>query len=154
MVDNACGQCNACCRAFAIPDLKKAGEWCKHCDIGVGCRIYETRPAPCIDFECLWLASQRRMNGMERMKLALRPDKCKVMFSATTNPNVISAIPTYGANLESGLVKELINVIVKGGMSVAVGRYTDKEVRVHSPLGTKMVEMTEPDKNGMRWNKN
>jgi hypothetical protein len=153
MTDNTCGTCNACCRAFAIPDLKKAGEWCKHCHIGVSCRIYESRPEACSSFECLWLHSQRRDSPFERLSLNMRPDKCKVMFSATTNPNVISAIPTHGANLHSGPIKDLINLIVKSGMAVVVGRHTDKEHIFHSESGEKIIELTEADKDGMRWNK-
>jgi hypothetical protein len=153
MTDNSCGTCNACCKAFAIPELKKAGEWCKHCNIGVGCRIYENRPEACITFECLWLHSQR--NNIERDRLGphMRPDKCKVMFSATTNPNVISAIPTHGANVYSGPVKELIDLIVKNGMAVVVGRYTDTRHVLHSMSGEKIIELTEADEDGMRWSK-
>jgi hypothetical protein len=153
VTDNACGSCNACCRAFAIPDLKKAGEWCKHCNIGVGCRIYENRPEACVTFECLWLRSQKETVAKHRMAADMRPDKCKVMFSATTNPNVISAIPSHGANLESGRVKNLIDLIVKGGMAVAIGRYTDKEHILHSPYGVKTIQLSEADKDGMRWSK-
>lgn len=153
MTNNACGSCNACCKAFTIPDLKKAGEWCRHCDIGKACRIYETRPEPCVTFECLWLASQKRDSIKERMAPDMRPDKCKVMFCASTNPKVISAVPTHGANFESGRVRTLIDTLVKSGMAVVIGRHTDKRHILHSPLGVIDVEMTEPDEKGMRWNK-
>src|SRR5690348_13326370 len=51
-----CGTCTMCCKVFDIPSLAKPeGKWCKHCDIGKGCRIYDTRPDQCRQFVCLWL---------------------------------------------------------------------------------------------------
>jgi hypothetical protein len=29
--------------------------WCQHCEIGVGCKIYEDRPETCKNFICGWL---------------------------------------------------------------------------------------------------
>jgi hypothetical protein len=41
---------------FSITELKKpAGEWCAHCDIGVGCKIYPSRPQACVTFNCSYL---------------------------------------------------------------------------------------------------
>lgn len=36
---------------------KPRGTWCSHCDIGHGCRIYDTRPDECRDFYCAYLTS-------------------------------------------------------------------------------------------------
>lgn len=45
-----------CCKLFRIEELDKpVGEWCRHCDIGRGCRIYDTRPEPCQGFNCGYL---------------------------------------------------------------------------------------------------
>ena len=66
---NHCGTCTACCRVFAIPALNKpAGQWCQHCDIGVGCKIYNSRPQTCVEYECLWLQSQKRDDPREHMR--------------------------------------------------------------------------------------
>ena len=54
-----CGTCNLCCKLPAINEkdlVKPDYKWCNNCDIGVGCKIYKTRPAPCKDFLCLWKA--------------------------------------------------------------------------------------------------
>ncbi len=76
---NHCGECNFCCKLPDIAELAKpANQWCVNCDIGKGCRIYETRPAPCRDFECVWLESQREKRPLP---LELRPDRCKMMLS-------------------------------------------------------------------------
>lgn len=52
----SCGGCTACCRPFRIEALKKpANQWCQHCKVGTGCKVYETRPMACRGFACLWL---------------------------------------------------------------------------------------------------
>jgi hypothetical protein len=52
----SCEGCTLCCKIFGIPELAKPRhEWCGHCEIGKGCRIYETRPPSCREFECGWL---------------------------------------------------------------------------------------------------
>jgi hypothetical protein len=34
-----------CCKVLGITELQKpVGKWCPHCDIGKGCKIYESRP--------------------------------------------------------------------------------------------------------------
>ena len=48
-----CGSCNLCCKLVPVPALKKDGnEWCSHCDIGVGFKIYKDRPLDCKAFSC------------------------------------------------------------------------------------------------------
>jgi len=52
----SCDGCTMCCKIFAIPELPKPRhEWCTHCDIGKGCKIYATRPQTCRDFYCGYL---------------------------------------------------------------------------------------------------
>ena len=52
----SCEGCTLCCKIFGIPELEKPRHaWCAHCEIGKGCRIYETRPASCREFVCGWL---------------------------------------------------------------------------------------------------
>ena len=51
-----CGSCTLCCKVFEVPVLEKpAGSWCKHCQPGKGCGIWETRPDHCRAFYCLWM---------------------------------------------------------------------------------------------------
>jgi hypothetical protein len=39
-----------------VSDLSKPrGQWCQHCDIGVGCTIYADRPRLCAGFYCGYL---------------------------------------------------------------------------------------------------
>jgi hypothetical protein len=52
---NACGECTLCCKVMGVAELAKPeGAWCSHCDIGTGCKIYETRPGACRSFDCAW----------------------------------------------------------------------------------------------------
>ena len=53
MQTRECGDCNLCCK-LPSTDFKKDYEWCSNCEVGVGCKIYETRPQVCRDFSCLW----------------------------------------------------------------------------------------------------
>ena len=64
-----CGDCNLCCKLTSIDFMeprKPSYQWCKHCDIGVGCKIYKTRPQGCKDFLCLYLG------GLTNLK----PNRC------------------------------------------------------------------------------
>lgn len=77
----SCDSCTACCKVMKIAELDKpAHVWCKDCDIGRGCRSYDTRPESCRVYECLWLQTQR---GGKPLALALRPDKSKVVIGVT-----------------------------------------------------------------------
>lgn len=52
----SCGSCALCCKVYDNPEVGSvAGSWCQHCEIGRGCRIYETRPDECRAFYCLWM---------------------------------------------------------------------------------------------------
>jgi hypothetical protein len=71
-----CGSCVACCKILEInkPELQKARHvLCPH-NTGTGCGIYETRPAICRTWHCLW----RRI---EELPDFTRPDRIGVVFS-------------------------------------------------------------------------
>jgi hypothetical protein len=153
---NHCGSCTACCRVFAIAEMpeKKAGDWCTHCTIGKGCKIYEERPPTCFDFECLWLASQKRENPDERLAASLRPDRCKVVFAPSTNPNIMSATTMPGAKLawQKPDVLALIQKMTDAGMGVVCGAPASTERTMVDRNGPHTVYLTEPDEHGMQYN--
>lgn len=77
-----CGDCTLCCKLEKIPEIKKpAGKWCDyiHCN---GCTIYQKRPKPCVDFQCMWLkeeiASQYRPDILH-LYMVGSPDYVKVV---------------------------------------------------------------------------
>jgi uncharacterized protein len=59
---------------MAVDQIKKpAGQWCKHCSPGKGCKIYDARPQECRTFDCGWLLSD--------LPERFRPDRCHVIIS-------------------------------------------------------------------------
>ena len=143
-----------CCRVYAIPDLDKpAGKWCQHCAIGHGCEIYANRPKLCVDYECLWLQSQSRPDPRNRLPADLRPDRCKVVFSPTTDPTIMAAITMPGVSdaWRKGAARKLIEALTKGGVCVSVGPPASKRRVNVTSKGEREVEMSEPDENGMQW---
>ncbi len=55
-VGRTCGECNACCKPFKVPEVdKNDANWCKHCILGNGCAIYRDRPLACQLYACMWL---------------------------------------------------------------------------------------------------
>ncbi len=53
----SCAGCTMCCKLLSIEVLNKPRQrWCTHCDIGVGCKIYDERPEECRTFTCGYLA--------------------------------------------------------------------------------------------------
>lgn len=154
MSPNACGNCTACCRVFAIPEFdKKAGDWCKHCDVGKGCKIYEKRPYRCAEFQCVWL--QGKLKG-DLLPDALRPDRCKVVFSATTNPKIMTALTMPGRPdaWKSPTVMKFIEFILRQGIAVAVGPpAADAQYLIRPDGSIRKINMTPPDADGMQWSK-
>lgn len=153
---NHCGSCTACCRVFDIPQLEKpAGAWCQHCDIGKGCKIYEARPQPCVEFECLWLISQKREDKREQLPASLRPDRCKVVFAPSTDETVMAALtmPHAPDAWRRPAVRSMIDTLVKlNAFSVVCGAPRSTRRTMVDADGEHEVQMTEPDENGMQWN--
>ncbi len=54
--------CALCCKLpyieFADEPEKPAGTWCAHCKHPPTCDIYESRPAVCRNFYCVWLGDE------------------------------------------------------------------------------------------------
>lgn len=76
---NLCGGCTQCCKTMRIvaddgSELSGRNDWCKHCDIGTGCKVYEARPKACAGFQCGWLQSQGTPSPWAP---EFRPDKIK-----------------------------------------------------------------------------
>ena len=77
----SCSGCTLCCKILGVPALEKPrGAWCTHCNRGVGCRIYETRPEECRTFLCGWLVNPRF--GVE-----WRPERSKIVITVARDGN-------------------------------------------------------------------
>lgn len=69
-----CEECSACCRWPAVPEIEKPPLVpCPFlCSKGYGCKIYETRPKNCSDYECSWLLGWGEKED--------QPDKCGILI--------------------------------------------------------------------------
>lgn len=85
-----CGDCTMCCKLLGVRatvfvrqdtltaplepfPAKPKDEWCQYCNIGSGCRVYDTRPHACRTFECMWLQN-------ETFPPMMRPDRSRSVF--------------------------------------------------------------------------
>jgi hypothetical protein len=143
---NACGTCNMCCKLPDVPELKKpANQWCAHCEIGQGCRIYETRPVPCRDFECLWLESQREK---QPLPAELRPDRSRMMLTFAQNRQDVLGICDVPDAWKRPAMLRLLRLLAARGHRVMFGAGRD-----HYALDkdrVRPVELAEPDAQGVR----
>lgn len=75
----ACGGCSACCKTHMVLSIEKPpSAWCPDCAIGIGCKIYESRPQECSAFKCQWLLGFG--TGEER------PDQVRIVVDYSRNP--------------------------------------------------------------------
>jgi hypothetical protein len=68
-----CDGCTMCCKLLKVGD-KPAMQWCDHCAIGAGCKIYEERPGECRTFHCGYLR-------MAELTEAWRPSDSKMVVA-------------------------------------------------------------------------
>lgn len=106
-----CGTCSMCCKLPLIHEpsiAKPAHKWCRHCDVGKGCGIYEVRPKVCQDFACIWLLREEMPDDM-------RPDKCGAMFTTPLNDDAIHCTVDLNRRqvYRSGRVKEWLDKFAK-----------------------------------------
>ncbi len=93
----SCGDCNLCCKFPAVPRLeKKAYEWCKNCDIGIGCKTYNDRPIDCKSFDCFWvlgiIPEQYKPNKVGFYMTTDSPNDLALgMLKVYTEPNRLSS---------------------------------------------------------------
>lgn len=115
-----CGTCTLCCKLLAVDAISKpACSWCPHAEPTQGCTIYDERPQPCIDFECLWLRSQSRPKPLPEN---LRPDRCRVVLDGTADGDALVAHvdPTRPGAALSGPMGLFIAHALQSGVRVIV----------------------------------
>jgi len=72
-----------CCKVLGIAALEKpTQQWCAHCEIGTGCKIYGSRPAECARFYCSYLLTADL--GEE-----WAPEHCKMVLAYEAHANRI-----------------------------------------------------------------
>jgi len=150
--ETSCGPCAECCRLLAVAELAKPeNHACRHARPGIMagcCGIYEQRPAACVAFTCLWLASRGRGGPAERLAPALRPDKTHVVFyrnGSEADPRTMTA-HVDPARPDSWLAEpvagELRRLVAKG--AIIIVEIGDRRVvlrRDRPPLFTSTAEL-------------
>jgi len=77
----SCTGCTMCCKLLRIEALDKPRlQWCTHCNIGVGCKIYEDRPTECRTFNCGYLTEAHIGDHW-------KPAKSRMVISLATSAN-------------------------------------------------------------------
>ena len=134
-----CNGCTACCFTHAVAGLKRTGEWCRHCDIGGGCRIYLGRPGQCGEFSCLWLQGGWGDEGD-------RPDRLKVVMGGVAvdvgdrRLRLVQFIETEPGAMDQERVTALIAMFKAKGFGICVARllssggYSDASYEIPATL--------------------
>ena len=112
-----CGECTMCCEVLHIKEIKKpANVLCTFCD--KGCTIHNKKPDSCKEFECMYYQ-------MKKVNIAMRPDKCGVMFEKLEDDLIIGTVDSKHKDFKfvngqiTAFLKEGINVVVsKNGIPV------------------------------------
>ena len=147
MSENHCGSCTMCCKLLNIPVLEKpAGQWCQHCAVGTGCTTYDSRPAPCRDFACIWLESQAEKNPLPPEQ---KPDQSKMVLTFTPNrKDVLGYCDPAAPDAWKGVPLRLMQVIAGRGHRVMFGN--GREHFVIDQGRARRVELAGPDAAGLR----
>jgi hypothetical protein len=84
----------------------------------------------------------------------MRPDRCKVVFSPSTQEGLIAAtvMPGNPDAWRKGVARKIIDKLLKNGTRVVVGPPISTTKILIDKYGEYEVQMTEPDENGMQWN--
>jgi len=99
--------------------------------------------------------SQKRPDQVSKMPVSLRPDRCKVVFSPSTNERVMAALTMPGEPTawRRPAVRAVIDALVKDNeFAVVAGAARSTRRTLIDQDGEHEVQMTEPDENGMQWN--
>ena len=159
--DRHCGECMVCCEYLSIntSNFKKpADTLCQNCVADQGCRIYHSRPSVCRTWHCLW----RRHPGMPE---ALRPDKCKAVFSLKVcfeprqmfeNAYIVCMTLTDPSVFDTPAVSEAIDMFIKektlpvwlsyGGSKTLVWPSKEMADAIDHPSVTQHRHLIEPGK--------
>ena len=126
-----CDGCTMCCEVLPVPWMNKAaGEACRYCDVGVGCRIYNNSiPEECRTFRCAY-------NRLENAPIKLRPDKCKIIFERIKENLFLGTMhQDYPEAYKNPVIqKELITFFIRG-YSVVLSSFTIDNLIIYPSFG-------------------
>lgn len=161
MSNDICGTCTMCCKNLSIGDefrgakfRKPAGKWCPHCAVGIGCGVYAERPETCRTFQCVY---HEAVTHDETIDPELRPDRCGVVLSGTTDGNLVASCDRSKPDAwRRGKIYALLLRAVRGGFRVTISTgTTERKLILHRKDGSILLsemQFTPPDEKGMQWN--
>ena len=134
---SGCESCTLCCKLVGVKEIAKPpGKWCPHCAPGKGCGIYQERPAMCAAFQCLWLANHESDEGRKIFTDAMRPDRCKVVFTADEEWDFAIAFTEHGAAiLDRPAVKKAVDYMLYHQRAVIIARGLEEAPVLLTPRG-------------------
>lgn len=108
---------------------------CTHCEKGVGCGVYESRPYSCSVYRCLWL------RGLPEH---MRPDRFGVVLDVWTVPNettrFLNLWEVHPGRLNEPDVGEFMERMLATRTYVVILRRPDFAVDMRFPKGTDIGE--------------
>jgi hypothetical protein len=152
----SCGTCTLCCKILSIAELAKPqGRWCKHCDIGRGCKIYDGRLDECRNFYCgyltwsmldrHWLPENSKMvvvSELEGMRIAIHVDPGRPL--TWREEPFFSEIKEWSRHA----VEEMRQIVVMQGKR-AIVIFPDREVDLGTVSDDERI-ITAESKTGLR----
>lgn len=106
-----CDGCTLCCKLLPVPWMNSpANEYCKECNPGIGCKIWDNIPEGCLKYSCAY-------NQIEKCSEDLKPSNCKVMFEMIGD-NIFLGIIDPEQIFLTDAAKGQISSFVRQGFSV------------------------------------
>ena len=161
-----CGDCNLCCKLPHIPKTyfkdttfeKKSFEWCKHCDISSGCKVYKDSPQTSKNFEIMYLIGMQ-LNRPNKLGFLAIPEDVDGLNYVESKVMTLYCEPHKLSNIIKNIHKEHnFNFLANEGWSFVIRtNKNDKDLWVYDPK--KSDELIRPseklvDETRQQWRKN
>jgi hypothetical protein len=133
----SCEGCTMCCTLLSIEELDKPrGQDCSHCDIGVGCATYETRPPSCANFFCGYLLNPSLGENWRPLTcgivLSFDPETNRILVSVEAARGQIWKQDPYAATLKNWAARILplqgMVLVLQGPDTIAI--LTDRDINL------------------------
>lgn len=117
----ACAGCTACCFTHGVGEINKYEfSDCTNCEVGVGCKIYASRPRACGQFHCLWLTGDVGTDEERPDKLGIVCSPIYTRFTRDDPPAIFLFEAGEGAIEEAG-GREFIRRLLLEGNALEIG---------------------------------
>lgn len=111
-------------------------EWCKECNIGIGCKIYDNGISDdCRNYKCAY-------NDIENPPIELRPDKCKIIFENVDGSIFLGTMhPDYNDSYKEKIIRDQVEILLKMGISVVFTSSTIDKSLIFPAQGRQISEI-------------